>query len=69
MKLFNKPNWLRPEINEPKYYLHVGIIAVAVLGILQYFTGGEMLTVKNVLWSIPLLTIGDIIAHSVLKMN
>lgn len=69
MKLFNKPNWLRPEINEPLYYVHVAVIAVVTLGTLQYFTGGEMLTVTNVLWSIPLLTLGDVIAHSVLKLN
>ena len=26
MKLFNKPNWLKPEINEPKYWLHVLVL-------------------------------------------
>ena len=68
-KLFNKPRWLKPEINEPIYYLHLLIIAVVVLGILQYFQGGEMLTIKNVLWSIPLLLAGDIVAHTLLKLN
>ena len=69
MKLFNKPSWLKPEINEPIYYLHLAIIAVIVLGILQCFLGGEMLTFKNVIYSIPLLLIGDLIAHSLLKLN
>lgn len=69
MKLFKKPRWLRPELNEPIYYLHLAVIAVVVLGVLQYFTGGEMLTIKNVLWSIPLLLIGDVIAHTILKIN
>jgi len=70
MKLFSRPAWLRPEINEPIYYVHLAIIAVVVLGLLQYFLKqGNMLTIKNVLWSIPLLLIGDTIAHSVLKMN
>jgi hypothetical protein len=69
MKLFKKPRWLKPEINEPIYYVHVIIIAVVILGILQYFTGGEMLTIKNVLWSIPLITLGDVIAHTVLRLN
>jgi hypothetical protein len=69
MKLFNKPRWLKPEIDEPIYYLHVIIISVIVLGILQYFYHGEMLTFKNVLLSIPLITLGDIVAHTVLKLD
>jgi hypothetical protein len=69
MKLFNKPSWLKPEINELIYYVHVTIIAIVVLGILQYFKGGEMLTLNNVLWSIPLITIGDILAHSILQLD
>lgn len=68
-KLFNKPNWLKPEINELKYYIHVAIIAVVVLGILQYWKGGEMLTLMNVLYSIPLITLGDIVAHTVLGLD
>jgi len=69
MKLFKKPNWLKPEINEPIYYLHLAVISLVVLGLLQYFTGGDMLTIKNVLWSIPLLLAGDIVAHTILKLN
>ena len=69
MKLFNKPSWIRPEINEPIYYVHLAILAIVVLGILQYFQGGDMLTVSNVLWSIPLLLIGDIVAHSILGLD
>jgi hypothetical protein len=69
MKLFNKPNWLKPELNEPKYWLHLLVIAGVVLGLLQYFTGGEMLTLKNVLWSIPLLAIGDLVAHTLLQLD
>lgn len=69
MKLFSKPNWIKPEINEPIYYFHIIIIAVVVLGLLQYFLKGEMLTIKNVLWSIPLLTFGDFFAHTILKLN
>ena len=69
MKLFKKPNWLKPEINEPVYYLHLGVIAVVVLGALQLFVGGEMFTIKNILWSIPLLLLGDTIAHTILRLN
>lgn len=69
MKLFKKPNWLKPEINEPKYWLHLVIIAVVVLAILQYFIHGEMLTIKNVLISVPLILLGDMVAHSLLRLN
>ena len=69
MKLFKKPEWLKPEINEPKYYLHLAVIAVIVLGILQLWKGGSMLTLMNVLLSIPLLLLGDMVAHTLLKMD
>ena len=68
--LFRKPVWLKPELEYPVYYLHLLILAVVVFGILQYVFGQpDMLTIKNVLISIPLLTISDGIAHSLLKLN
>jgi len=69
MKLFNKPKWIYTEINEPIYWVHLGILSAVVLGILQYWKGGDMLTVYNVLVSIPILAVADTIAHSVLKMR
>jgi hypothetical protein len=69
MKLFKKPTFLKPEVDEPIYYLHVAIIAVVVLGILQLVKAGNMFTLKNILWSIPLITLGDIIAHTLLKLD
>lgn len=68
-QMFNKPNFIKPEINELIYYVHLAILAIVVLAILQYFQGGEMLTIKNVLYSIPLLLLGDIIAHTLLRLN
>ena len=68
-KLFNKPKWLKPEINEPIYYIHLLVIAVTALGVLQYLQGGDILTIKNILWSIPLLLLGDIVAHTILRLN
>lgn len=68
MKLFKKPYWLKPEVDKPIYYLHVAIIAVVVLGILQLWKGGDMLSFWNVVYSIPLITLGDIISHSLLKL-
>lgn len=52
-----------------KYWFHLGIIAVIVLAILQYFQGGDMFTIKNILWSIPLLGIADIIAHTIIGID
>lgn len=57
------------EIVTLKYWLHLGILAVVVLLVLQLLKGGEMFTIKNILWSIPLLGIGDIFAHTVLKID
>ena len=61
---------LKPkEITNIKYWLHLLIIAIIVLSILQYLKGGEMLTIKNVLWSVPLLGISDIASHSILNID
>lgn len=61
---------IRPkEIKTLKYWIHLGILAVVVLGLLQLIKGGEMFTIKNILWSIPLLGAGDIIAHTVLSLD
>jgi len=69
MKLFNKPKWLKPEIDEPKYYLHLVILSSVVLYLLQLWQGGNMFTLQNVLYSVPLLTAGDIVAHTILKID
>ena len=69
MAMFSKPNWLKPEINDPKYYVHLVILAAVALGILQYWKGGDMFNLTNVLVSVPLLLAGDIVAHTLLKMD
>jgi hypothetical protein len=61
--------WLKPELDQPIYWVHLGIIATVVLGLLQVWKGGDMFSVKNVLMSIPLLAIGDTIAHTVLQLD
>jgi len=68
-ELFKLPKFIKPELSVPIYYVHIGVIALVVLGTLQYFTGGEMLTLNNWLWSIPLLTFADFVAHSLLKLD
>lgn len=57
------------EIKTGKYWLHLGVLSLVVLGILQIWKGGDMLNLKNVLISIPLLGVGDIIAHTLLKID
>lgn len=60
-------NQILKEAKELWYWIHLAIIAVVVLGILQLTTGGDMFTLKNILWSIPLIGIGDIIAHLIMN--
>jgi hypothetical protein len=59
----------KEELKKPKYYLHLLIIVVIVLSILQYFLGEQILTIKNIIYSIPLLFLGDTIAHTILGLN
>jgi hypothetical protein len=68
-KLFKKPKWLRPEIDELTYWIHLVILASVVLGILQLWQGGEMFSIKLILQSVPLLATGDIIAHTILGFD
>lgn len=57
------------ELTHPKYWVHLGLIATIVLGILQYLQGGNMFTLHNILYSIPLLALADITAHTLLRLN
>ena len=68
-RMFKKPKWLRPEVNEFKYWVHLIMLASVVLGLLELLYGGGMFSIKNVLVSVPLLAAGDIVAHTVLKMD
>ena len=60
---------IRPEIEQPVYWLHVAIIAIVILGILQLWKGGNMFTFENILASTPLIALGDIISHSLLSLD
>lgn len=59
---------LRPEFNW-RYWLHIPIIGFVILGILQLILGSNMLSVTNLLWSIPLIALGDIVAHTLLRFD
>lgn len=69
MQLFKKPKWLRPELDKPVYYIHLVILAAVTLGVLQLWQGGNMFSIKNVLISVPILALGDAVAHTVLGMD
>jgi len=60
---FNKELWTA------RYWVHVLIIAVVVLGVLEFVKGGGMFTLKNILWSIPLIGVGDFLAHNITKLD
>ncbi len=69
MKLFSKPKWLKPEINELNYYIHILILAVVVIQILSWFGYCAGLQLELILKLGLAIIVGDIIAHSLLKMN
>lgn len=57
------------EIKTIRYWLHLAVLAAVVLGILQLWKGGNMFSLTNVLYSIPLLGAGDIVAHTLLGID
>ncbi len=69
MKLFKKPKWLRPEINELKYWVHILILAVVLTQIMSWFgycVGLQWLLILKLGLAIA---VGDIIAHTLLKLD
>ncbi len=69
MKLFKKPKWLRPEINELKYWVHILILAVVVTQIMIWFgycAGFQLMFILKLGLAIAL---ADVIAHTLLKLD
>jgi hypothetical protein len=60
---------LRPELGDFRYWIHIPIIALVVLGILQIFYGGNMLTWKSLALGSLLIILGDITAHTLLRLD
>jgi hypothetical protein len=60
---------IRPEIETPIYWVHLAVLASVVLGVLQLWKGGDMFTIRNVLTSVPLLALGDVVAHTLLGLD
>ena len=69
MKLFKKPNWLKPELNEPKYWVHILILAVVVVQIMSWFGYCAGLQLSLILKLGLAIAIADTIAHTILQMN
>lgn len=75
-KLFNKPSWLLPEVNEPIYYFHLLILAAIAIYIVDCIITksivtkfDDMFNLSTVFLSIPALLAGDVAAHTLLKLK
>jgi len=68
-KLFKKPDWLKPEVNEFNYWLHLLIIVFIIFYLFSRFIVSIEINVTNVLLGITILAVGDIIAHTVLRLD
>lgn len=70
--LFKKPSWLKPEINEPIYYLHLVILFAAFIYIMKLFGYDTIPTTFSfeLLWkSVVALTASDTLAHTLLRLD
>lgn len=60
------PNWIRPkEANEPKYWFHLAIIVGIIYLLMQWYQPQPNQWYVYLLY----LGIGDITAHSILKLD
>jgi hypothetical protein len=76
MAMFRKPNWLKPEINEFKYWVHALVISVLILFVLNLFkaitvaaTLGGIFSIKNILLLTVMIVISDVVAHTILGLD
>lgn len=68
--LFKKPAWFKPEINELKYWIHLVILSTVLLYTIDYFSIYHgMFNTQTIVILVPLLALGDIIAHSLLQLD
>ena len=64
MRMFKKPKWLKPELDEPIYYVHIAIILGVVYALMNWHNPANNIFI----WGVYLI-IADGIAHTVLKMD
>ena len=72
MKLFSKPKWLRPELDEPKYWLHVLVIVLVVYGLIHLFVRPltwNDIGINGLLVGVLFVAIADTVAHTVLRLD
>ena len=67
--MFKKPNWLKPEINESKYWIHLVIIVVMVYFLINKFLSPMDITLENVGLGVIFVGIADITAHTILRLD
>ena len=60
---------IRPEVGEFKYYIHIAILVLVVLLILKFVFKHDMLSL-DMFWKLSVAVIaGDILAHSILRLD
>jgi len=57
-------SWLKPELDEPKYYIHIAVIIAVVYFLMTLKDPGNNL----LLWGLYLVA-GDTVSHSILKLS
>ena len=60
---------IKPEIEQPKYWLHLVILVLIVYFLVNQFVQPMEITIANVLQGVLFLGIADIITHTVLKLD
>lgn len=68
-KMFNRPKWLKPELDIPKYWIHLLILVFIVYYLVNTFVEPMQITLENVSLGILFLAIADTIAHTLLKLD
>lgn len=59
--------WLKPELDEPKYWLHIGILLAVIYAVMYIMN--PVTPTDYFVSTIVGLIFGDIIAHTVLQLN
>ncbi|RKX65326.1 MAG: hypothetical protein DRP42_04935 [Tenericutes bacterium] len=59
----------KQELKKPKYWIHIGIIILVVLGGLKYVFQHDMFTLTWFVKFVVLIAAGDIVAHKILRLD
>lgn len=61
--------WLKPELDEPKYWIHVVILVLIVYFLVGQFITPMQITFTNVWQGVLIVAFADTVAHTVLQMD